>query len=173
MPKPIQSESNHSLESTLQSLPFLSAHRARPDAHQWYETRPYAALPPSLRAQTFTAGTLGGNGKLAINAFVRARRDESESLVLVHLGRNLCGHTGIVHGGMTAALFDEALARTGVMNMPQRVGFTASMTVEYRAPVRADQFVAMKTRVARKEGKKVWIEGVLEDLSGNVLAEAK
>lgn len=173
--KPRQLEAQHSrtLEAALQSLPFLTAHRARADANEWYETRPYAALAPALRVQTFTAGTLRGAGKLAISALVRARRDESESLILVHLGRDLCGHAGIVHGGMVAALLDEGLARAGVLNTPEKVGFTASMTVEYRAPTRADQFVAIRTRVARTEGRKVWIEGVMEDLTGKTLAEAK
>lgn len=172
-PRGIDAHHSRTLEAALQSLPFLTAHRARADAHEWYETRPYAALAPALRAQTFTAGTLRGAGKLAINALVRARKDESESVVLVHLGRDLCGHAGIVHGGMVAALLDEGLGRAGVLNTPEKVGFTASMTVEYRAPTLAEQFVAIKTRVARTEGRKVWIEGVMEDLAGKVLAEAK
>lgn len=173
--KPRQIDANYSraLEATLQSLPLLTTHRARADAHEWYETRPYAALPPAIRAQTFTAGTLRGAGKLALSALVRARKDESESLIIVHLGRALCGHSGIVHGGMVAALLDEGLARAGVLNTPEKVGFTASMTVEYRAPTMAEQFVAIRTTVARKDGRKVWIEGVMEDLAGKVLAEAK
>ncbi|KAF7978660.1 hypothetical protein HWV62_45182 [Athelia sp. TMB] len=172
-PHPQESTHAHALESALQSLPLLSDHRARPDAHEWYETRPYASLPPAIRAHTFTAGTLRGPGKLALPALVRVRRDESESLVLVHLGRDLCGHDGIVHGGMLAALLDEALGRTGVLSLPGGVGFTASMTVEYRSQTRADQFVAIRTTVARKEGRKAWVEGVLEDLSGKALVEAK
>ena len=104
---------------------------------------------------------------------MRVRRDESESLVLIHLGRDLCGHDGIVHGGMLAALLDEALGRTGVLSLPGGVGFTASMTVEYRSQTLADQFVAIRTTVARKEGRKAWVEGVLEDLSGKALVEAK
>jgi acyl-coenzyme A thioesterase PaaI-like protein len=31
--------------------------------------------------------------------------------VVLHLGRALCGHDGIVHGGLLATVFDESLAR--------------------------------------------------------------
>jgi len=174
-PKPLQRESNtvETLEATLQSLPLLISYRSRLDAQEWYETRPYATLPPAIRARTLTAGTLRGPGKLALPSLVRARRNESESLVLIHLGRDLCGHEGVVHGGMLAALLDEALGRTGVLSLPDGIGFTASMTIDYRAPTLADQFVAIKTAVARKDGRKVWVEGIMEDLSGKPLAEAK
>ena len=42
---------------------------------------------------------------------VRARRDEGEAIVIIHVGRGLCGHDGIVHGGLLATLLDESLAR--------------------------------------------------------------
>ena len=53
-----------------------------------------------------------GPGCLALLPLVRARVDESESLVIVHVERGLCGHDGIAHGGMLATLLDETLART-------------------------------------------------------------
>lgn len=31
-------------------------------------------------------------------------------MAVVHLGSDLCGHIGIVHGGMIATLLDEILA---------------------------------------------------------------
>jgi len=35
----------------------------------------------------------------------------ANSSVVVHLGRALCGHDGIIHGGLLATVFDESLAR--------------------------------------------------------------
>jgi hypothetical protein len=58
-----------------------------------------------------TAGTLRGPGKLALKALIRAKRDESEGVAFVHVGRGLCGHDGIVHGGLLATLSDEVLGR--------------------------------------------------------------
>lgn len=67
------------LEDTLQNLPALQALRNRPDADEWYETRPFVALSEERRANSLTAGALRGPGKLALPPIVRARKDESES----------------------------------------------------------------------------------------------
>lgn len=100
-----------SLENELQNLPLLNAHRAQPDADGWYEARPFANLPEERRVNSLTAGALRGPGKLALPPLTRARRDESEGWHFLHVGRGLCGHEGIVHGGLLATLLDESLAR--------------------------------------------------------------
>ncbi len=100
------------LEGQLQKLPILLKHREDEDPKAWYETRPYGSIPEDRRANNLTAGALRGPGRLALLPFVRARVDESEALVIVHVGRGLCGHDGIVHGGLLATLLDETLART-------------------------------------------------------------
>jgi hypothetical protein len=99
------------LEEQLQNLPLLLKHRAN-DPEVWYETRPYSSLPEDRRVNNLTAGALRGPGRLALFPLVRSRFDESEALVIVHVGRGLCGHDGIVHGGLLATLLDETLART-------------------------------------------------------------
>lgn len=99
------------LEGALHALPPLLAHRARADADEWYETRPYLRVPEERRVNSLTAGALRGPGRLAVPPLVRARKDESEALVFVHVGRGLCGHDGIIHGGLLATLMDEALGR--------------------------------------------------------------
>lgn len=100
------------LEAKLQNLPGLQNLRQAPDANDWYETRPYKNFPEERRVNNLTAGALRGPGKLACIPLIRAKRDESESIVFIHVGRGLCGHDGIVHGGLLATLLDEALART-------------------------------------------------------------
>lgn len=99
------------LEAELQALPALRILRERADADEWYETRPHQHLPDEVRVKKLTAGSLRGPGKLALFPLVRVKKDESEAHVFVHLGRGLCGHDGIVHGGLLATLLDEALAR--------------------------------------------------------------
>ena len=100
------------IESRLQSFPLLTSMRSRPDAGEWYETRPYRDISEERRVNNLTAGALRGPGKLSIPGLVRARNDESESVIIVHVGRGLCGHDGIVHGGLLATLLDEGLGRT-------------------------------------------------------------
>ena len=100
------------LEEKLQTLPLLNELRSRADAREWYETRPYQNFPEERRVNNLTAGALRGPGKLALLPLIRAKKDESESVVFLHLGRGLCGHDGIIHGGLLATLLDETLART-------------------------------------------------------------
>lgn len=101
-----------SLEQALQTLPLLQRLRQQPDAGEWYEARPYRNFPEERRVNNLTSGALRGAGRLAVYPLARVRRDETESYVITHVGRGLCGHDGIVHGGLLATLLDETLART-------------------------------------------------------------
>jgi len=161
-----------SLEQKLQTLPALNALRNRKDADEWYETRPYQHFPEERRVNSLTAGALRGPGKLALLPLIRVKKDESESYVFVHLGRGLCGHDGIIHGGLLATLLDESLGRTTISNLPEKVGVTARLTLNYRAPTMADQFVVIKTRIEEVNGRKATASGRVEDLNGTVLVEA-
>lgn len=49
--------------------------------------------------------------RLSVSAVVRERKMKLTLLAVVHLGRALCGHDGIIHGGLLATVFDETLAR--------------------------------------------------------------
>ena len=100
------------LEQKLQTLPALNALRSNKDADEWYETRPYQHYPEERRVNSLTAGALRGPGKLALFPLIRVKKDESESYVFIHLGRGLCGHDGIIHGGLLATILDESIART-------------------------------------------------------------
>ena len=99
------------LENRLQNLPLLKELRSGEDKHEWYESRPYTDVPDEVRVNNLTAGTLSGPGKLALRPLIRVKTDESESWGFVHLGRSLCGHDGIVHGGLMATLLDESMGR--------------------------------------------------------------
>ncbi|KAJ7184695.1 HotDog domain-containing protein [Mycena filopes] len=161
------------LEAELQALPALLAHRALPDADAWYETRPHASIPDAGRANKLTSGALRGPGRLALFPLARVRRDESAAVIFVHLGRGLCGHDGIVHGGLLATLLDEALGRNAITNLPERVGVTATLSLKYKAPTRADQFVVMKTELVELKGRKARVTGRVEALDGTLLVEAE
>ena len=144
------------LEDRLQTLPLLKSLRTREDEREWYESRPYTGLPDEVRVNNLTAGALSGPGKLAVRPLIRAKNDESETWGFIHLGRGLCGHDGIVHGGLMATLLDESMGRVvsagGVskvvthhhplqafLNLPNNIALTASLTLNYRAPTKADQ----------------------------------
>src|SRR6266404_6808205 len=74
------------LEDQLQTLPILAKHRAAEDREAWYETRPYQAFSEERRVNNLVAGALRGAGLLALPPIVRARKDESEGFIVVHVG---------------------------------------------------------------------------------------
>ncbi|KZT00070.1 Thioesterase/thiol ester dehydrase-isomerase [Laetiporus sulphureus 93-53] len=178
-PPPLHPEDpNHiayvaSLEDDLQNLPVLADHRTQENSDEWYETRPYLRIPLERRVHSLTGGALHGPGKLAIPPLVRAKKDNSEALVFVHVGRSLCGHEGIVHGGLLATLLDESLGRQALLNLPDKVGVTAYLRLNYRAPTRADQFLVLRTRLVEAKGRKSNVAGVIEDMEGTPLVEAE
>ncbi|KAF8754480.1 Thioesterase superfamily [Rhizoctonia solani] len=96
-------------------------------------------------------------GKLAIPPLVFAKDDESEAIAIIHVGRSLCGHDGIIHGGLLATLLDETLARNALLNLPAKVGVTANLSVNYRAPARADQFIVIHTHLDKVNGRKATV----------------
>ena len=116
-PGPLHPESDEAklyleqLEQQLQALPALARVRNAPDASEWYETRPYKEMPEEYRVNSLTAGALRGPGKLSLAPLLRAKHDESETVMFTHFGRGLCGHDGIIHGGLIATVLDESLGR--------------------------------------------------------------
>jgi acyl-coenzyme A thioesterase PaaI-like protein len=80
--------------------------------------------------------------------------------------------SGIVHGGLLATLLDEALARTAINNLPDKIGVTANLSLNYRAPTKADQFIVIRTTLVEKKGRKAVVSGRVEDMEGTVLVEA-
>ena len=77
---------------------------------------------------------------------------------------------GYVHGGMTAAVFDDLL---GAIQLGQPGGGpTAQLTVRYRAPVPINTPLDLSARVDRRDGRKIFISGQLTH-DGALLAESE
>ena len=57
------------------------------------------------------ASTLRSPSLIAIPPLAFVRNNESNAILIYHLGKSLCGHEGIVHGGIIATILDDSLAR--------------------------------------------------------------
>lgn len=118
-----------------------------------------------------------GQGKIPVPPLVFI--EEGRQLVsMSYLGTDLCGHIGILHGGLLATLLDEGLARCGFAALPNKIGVTASLTINYRKPAPAGSFIVLKAETTKVEGRKVWVKGRIEILGeseepGMVLVEAE
>lgn len=134
-------------------------------------SRPYAATPPG--PHSLSAYTLRGPGKFAVPPLVFTTQDKRESVLILHVGDGLCGHEGVVHGGLLATVLDEALGRTALLNLPTNIGVTATLSLKYKKPTFANQFLVIRTELTEQRGRKAWVRGKVEDLDGQTLVEAE
>ncbi|EMD00965.1 hypothetical protein BAUCODRAFT_61969 [Baudoinia panamericana UAMH 10762] len=143
---------NHPLAVKLRAQPGMT------------ESRPHLKIPPAMRPHNFTAGILMGEDKINVPPLTfNEKNAELPSLVqFAHLGPALCGHPGIVHGGLLATLLDEGLARTCFPALPNKVGVTASLKIDYKVPCPANSYVVFKAKTTKVEGRKAWVEGWIE-----------
>jgi acyl-coenzyme A thioesterase PaaI-like protein len=64
--------------------------------------------------------------------------DQAHAHLVIKLGRDVCGHAQIMHGGLTGSIFDETFgALVYVMKqrqlMPSDLAVTANLSTNYRA----------------------------------------
>ena len=88
------------------------------------------------------------------------------SVTIAYLGKDLCGHPGIIHGGLLAIVLDEGMAGCCFAALPNKVGLTASLTLNYKKPVPANTYVCIRATTTKVEGRKAWVEGRIESLVG-------
>ncbi len=100
--------------------------------------------------------------------------EESPELVVadIQLGHKLDGHEGVVHGGVLAMLFDDAMGMAfGAMGVT--MALTANLSVDYRTPVQADSKVLIRVRLSRREGRKLYFSAQMTNHDASILyAEA-
>lgn len=131
---------------------------------KYIASRPHLKIPEQLKAQNLTGGTLLGPDKIAVPPLQFSTADGSTFVSIQYLGSGLCGHPGIVHGGLLATLLDEGLARCCFPALPNKVAVTASLKVDYKAPCMAGQVVVLKAETTKVDGRKAWVKGTLETL---------
>ena len=96
----------------------------------------------------------------------------SELTSILHLGTNICGHDGIIHGGLAATILDDVLGYVAIPALPNKMGFTANLNFNYRRPITSDQWVIARAKVDKVEERKAYVSASIENLEGQVLTEA-
>lgn len=135
-------------------------------------------IPEKLRGRHLITGTLLGPKRMAVPPLVFLEENGKEMIAITYLGQEVCGHPGIVHGGLLATILDEGLGRCCFPVLPNGIGVTASLSIDYRKPVTADNYIVLRAATVKHEGRKAWVEGRIETLPEGdeepvVLVEAK
>jgi hypothetical protein len=85
---------------------------------------------PEWKSNNAFHGTLQGEN-LIEKYEVYANVEDGDIICLVKFGRSLNGHTGIVHGGITAITFDNSFGWLFLANKTPPA-FTANLSINYR-----------------------------------------
>lgn len=162
------------VEEFINSHPLVQALRSDPG---YTESRPTLKVHEDYRNASLTSGVLFGPGKIEVPPYVWCEDDGRSLVSVMYLGSDLCGYPGLIHGGLLATLLDEGLARCSFLALPNNIGMTANLTINYRKPSPAESFVVLRARTVKVEGRKAWVEGHIETLPENgeksvVLVEA-
>lgn len=83
------------------------------------------------------------------------------------------GWPGIVHGGIIAAILDEAAGRTATEQIPKHVYLTGTMNVRYRHPVKCDTPLWVEAEMVHRKGRVVTSKSWILDETKTVLSEAE
>ncbi len=117
--------------------------------------------PPSMPGETADhndfSPVVGKANPLAPPLILGARDDVVTGTVIC--GSAYEGPPGHIHGGVTAALFDELLGATQVLS--GNPGMTGQLEVSYRAPAPLHVPLHLEGRLVNVEGRKIRTEGTL------------
>ncbi|DBA95108.1 TPA: hypothetical protein ACH3X1_002620 [Trebouxia sp. C0004] len=94
--------------------------------------------------------------------------EKQEFSSLITLGKNVCGHPTIVHGGLTAAIVDETFG--GLNYVMKKRGmldpgpaFTVHMVMDWKKPIPAGSHIICTASLDSIEGRKTWVRATVKD----------
>ncbi|EER27971.1 hypothetical protein D8B26_005905 [Coccidioides posadasii str. Silveira] len=174
-PYKAEDEFAREVDEHINSHPLTQSMRENP---LFKESRPHLQIPVEMRSHSLTGGTLTGPNKIVVPPYVWNEEGGKSMVSMFYLGADVSGHPGIVHGGLLATMLDEGLARCCFPSLPNKIGVTANLNIDYRRPAPAGSFFVLRAKTTKVEGRKAWVEGWIETLPDDgtdptILVEAK
>ena len=87
------------------------------------------------------------------------------------LGERYQGGGGFAHGGIIAALLDEAMGK--VCRFREVRAVTAELTVEYLKPVNVQHEIIVEGRETEQKGRNLFMLGEIRNAAGDILARSR
>lgn len=141
--------------------PLARSLRANPD---FTESRPHLKFPDVVRKNNLSSGVLFGPGKIVVPPLTWNEKGGKTLVSIFYLGDDVCGHPGVVHGGLLATILDEGLAFCCFPALPNKIAVTANLNIDYRKPAPAGGYFVLRAKTVKVEGRKAWVEGRIETL---------
>lgn len=111
----------------------------------------FAKYAPDMIEKNAIHGTLNGDHGIA-RYEVYQKGDAQEIACIVHIGEKLCGHPGIVHGGIISAIFDNTFGWL-FLTLKEKPAFTANLNINFRKPVYANTSAVVHCKVTEVQVK--------------------
>ncbi|MFZ0739843.1 MAG: PaaI family thioesterase [Candidatus Acidiferrales bacterium] len=125
-------------------------------------------LDPNPKNACFGCGGANDSGmKLAFEQDDAARRIRGS----FRLGPEYQGGGGILHGGITAVLLDEAMGK--VCRFRDARAVTAELTVEYLKPIQIGQEIFVEAFEVEAKGRSLFHQGEIRNSGGDLLARGR
>jgi len=121
-------------------------------------------------AGTFT-GCFGCGPENPRGLRLEFHRDGDSVVSHACLGREYAGYRDFIHGGVIAAMLDEAMG-WALLHIAGRYGVTRSLTVDYRRPMRVASRFTVRAGVDAFGDNTAKISAVIRDQRGRILAHA-
>lgn len=87
------------------------------------------------------------------------------------LGPEYQGSNRILHGGIIAVLFDEAMGKVNRFHGVRAV--TAELSIEYLRPVPVDEEIIVEAEEVSRDGRNLMHRGEIRNAAGKILARSK
>jgi len=121
-------------------------------------------------AGTFT-GCFGCGPENPRGLRLEFHRDGDAVVSHASLGLEYAGYRDFIHGGVIAAILDEAMG-WALLHIRGRYGVTRSLTVDYRRPVRVASRFTVRAGVDAYGDNSAEISAAIRDHRGRMLARA-
>lgn len=179
-------------EMTSPSHPFYKRQSPSPELRARFQSVPWAwklfddptlqpfitearVLKSESTADTFVSNTLATEDTIkAWQSFYKAPdsvKKYGEVLCLLSLGSGINGHIDTSHGGFISLIHDEGLGLAAeTVRPPDKTTMTAYLRVDYKKPLRTPNVVLCRAWAERREGRKLYVKGSMEDGNGNVVS---
>ena len=112
-------------------------------------------------------------------SFTRPSRESDaikgvEECWLLSCGHDVDGRAGRSHGGFNALVLDQISGSVSHHSNPvPEPPATATLTIDYRAPVSTPCVILLRAWIIELSGRKVWVKAVLRNGEGTVCCASK
>ncbi|KAJ2553943.1 hypothetical protein EV175_002755 [Coemansia sp. RSA 1933] len=90
-----------------------------------------------------------------------------------HINENVCGHPGLIHGGMTTVIANSSLSLVAALNSPENAQIVPlSLNMDYRRPIRSSTFVKIHAWLYQTSGDRMKAAIHFYSLKNEMLVEA-